>query len=141
MTRRFTASVFPVFNGKVLLIKHKKLDMWLPPGGKLEPNETPFEAAERELFEETGLSGTFPEMRNEPHGTPLGYLGFEEHAVEINGRPELHMNFCFMCNVTTDVIVSDDSYTEHRWVTVEEAKMFVDSRNVMDLLLKIESLM
>ncbi|BBG25215.1 NUDIX hydrolase [Sulfuracidifex tepidarius] len=40
---------------KVLLIKHKKLGKWLYPGGHVEENETPHEAAEREFLEETGL--------------------------------------------------------------------------------------
>ncbi len=42
-------------NEKTLLIKHKKLGVWLNPGGHLEENETPEEAALREVKEETGL--------------------------------------------------------------------------------------
>lgn len=51
----FTASAFLIHNGKVLLIKHKKLNMWLGPGGHIDENELPHLAAEREFFEETGL--------------------------------------------------------------------------------------
>ena len=50
-----TASGFLVHNGKVLLIKHKKLGYWLAPGGHVEEDELPHEAAEREVWEETGL--------------------------------------------------------------------------------------
>jgi len=52
----FTATGF-VFNeaGQVLMIKHKKLKVWLPPGGHVDENELPCEAVVREVFEETGV--------------------------------------------------------------------------------------
>jgi 8-oxo-dGTP pyrophosphatase MutT (NUDIX family) len=39
----------------VLLHRHKRLGLWLQPGGHLEPGETPWAAARREAEEETGL--------------------------------------------------------------------------------------
>lgn len=49
-----TAAVL-IHQDKVLLIKHKKLSMWLNPGGHVEANELPHLAAEREFWEETGI--------------------------------------------------------------------------------------
>lgn len=40
---------------RVLLHKHKRLGMWLQPGGHIEAGETPWDAAVRETIEETGL--------------------------------------------------------------------------------------
>ena len=40
---------------KVLLIHHRKLDMWLPVGGHIQKNETPDDALLREIKEEVGL--------------------------------------------------------------------------------------
>ncbi|RHZ35943.1 NUDIX domain-containing protein [endosymbiont GvMRE of Glomus versiforme] len=40
---------------ELLVIFEKKWNCWVFPGGKIEPNETPLEAAKREVFEETNL--------------------------------------------------------------------------------------
>ncbi len=54
-TRDFTVATFVVSLDRVLLLFHRKLSMWLPPGGHIEPNELPDEAALREVLEETGV--------------------------------------------------------------------------------------
>lgn len=55
LTRDFTVATFVVYNRRVLLLFHRKLQMWLPPGGHIDPNELPDEAAVREVMEETGI--------------------------------------------------------------------------------------
>ena len=64
MERQFTATVYLFHESRVLLHKHPKLGKWMPPGGHLEPNETPPEAAKREVREETGLEIAFIEQEN-----------------------------------------------------------------------------
>jgi len=44
-----------VHGGRVLLHYHRKLGLWLPPGGHVEHGELPDEAAVREVLEETGV--------------------------------------------------------------------------------------
>lgn len=53
--RHFTVAVFVVHRERVLLHFHRKLGKWLPPGGHIEANELPDEAALREVLEETGI--------------------------------------------------------------------------------------
>ncbi len=50
-----TTYIFDTTGTKTLLINHRKLGRWVPPGGKIDPNEIPDEAAIRECKEETGL--------------------------------------------------------------------------------------
>lgn len=55
MEKHFTATAYILKGDQTLLIYHKKLQKWLPPGGHVEENESPVEAAKREALEETGL--------------------------------------------------------------------------------------
>jgi 8-oxo-dGTP pyrophosphatase MutT (NUDIX family) len=55
ITRDFCVAVFVVHDGRILLHWHRKLGRWLPPGGHIELNELPDEAAVREVLEETGV--------------------------------------------------------------------------------------
>ena len=55
MRKDFVATGFIADKGQVLLILHRKLGLWLPPGGHIEKDETPEEALHREVLEETGL--------------------------------------------------------------------------------------
>lgn len=110
--RAFSIAVYPRFQGRVLLIRHLRLGIWLPPGGELVPGETPLEAARRELREETGLEGRFP-ITSDVEGTPPGLIGYEEH---IAGSKGLHMNFVFVADVDTDEVRPNDEFEEWRWV-------------------------
>jgi 8-oxo-dGTP pyrophosphatase MutT (NUDIX family) len=47
--------LFDLSKQRILLVKHKGLGVWLPPGGHVEDGELPHVAALREAFEETNL--------------------------------------------------------------------------------------
>ncbi|MEX0895826.1 MAG: NUDIX domain-containing protein [Patescibacteria group bacterium] len=52
----YTAAGALIHDNKMLLIKHAKLGLWLAPGGHIEENELPHQAAEREVLEETDVA-------------------------------------------------------------------------------------
>jgi ADP-ribose pyrophosphatase YjhB (NUDIX family) len=172
MRRVFTASCFIYYERQVLLIHHNLLDLWLPVGGELETKplvlnheerveyelETPQEGAQREALEETGIFVSFSNRGSvrHPHGTPLGFLGYEEHEA---GPKGIHMNFCFWGFATHtkkgDELIpihpgmrptpkGDGSWKDFRWVVPGDASTYADLRmpvNVRDCLMMIDAAM
>ena len=55
-----TASAIVVGPHGTLLHKHKRMGLWMQPGGHIEPGEAPQDAAVREVREETGLETAHP---------------------------------------------------------------------------------
>jgi ADP-ribose pyrophosphatase YjhB (NUDIX family) len=69
-TRDFTVATFVVWQERVLLLWHRKLQLWLPPGGHIEQGELPDEAALREVAEEAGLAVELVGERGVPVDRP-----------------------------------------------------------------------
>ena len=61
-------------NSKWIFVRHRDRISWELPAGHIEPGELPDEAAQRELYEETGTT----EARLEP---------LSDYTVTINGKP------------------------------------------------------
>jgi 8-oxo-dGTP pyrophosphatase MutT (NUDIX family) len=74
-----TASVFVVSARGLVLHRHKRLGIWIQPGGHIDPGEAAADAAVRECLEETGLraehfSGTPLLVHVDAHDAPKGHF-------------------------------------------------------------------
>lgn len=99
MESHFTATGFVVEGERVLLLWHRKAQMWLPPGGHLLPGEDPVAAVLREMREETGLAaevvrreGVFPFAY--PQQLPPPFTILVENSFE-EGPPHQHIDFIY----------------------------------------------
>ncbi len=136
MHRQFTATAFIIDSQKrTLLLWHKRLQRWMPPGGHIDENETPEDAAKRECKEETNLD---VEIIGEPQADlfhknpaegrmlikPLAMLLEEIPAsAERNEPAHQHMDFLFIAKPLdeTQVVKIAENESDHmRWFDLRE---------------------
>jgi 8-oxo-dGTP pyrophosphatase MutT (NUDIX family) len=85
-----TASAIVVGRRGVVLHRHKRMGIWLQPGGHVEPGERPDDAALREVGEETGLVGRHPNgdatiVHVDVHDAPRGHVHLDlRYLVEVD---------------------------------------------------------
>lgn len=85
-----TGSAIVVGPRGVVLLRHKRLGLWLQPGGHVDPGETPWEGALREAREETGLEVSFVEV--DVDGVPP-LVHVDVHA---GGRGHTHLDLRYL---------------------------------------------
>lgn len=123
-SRDFTVAVFVVHNDHVLLHKHRKLGLWLPPGGHIEPNELPDEAALREVEEESGLVVELAGQRGvdvDDPAAPLQLVRPEGIQLEDISPGHQHIDLIYFSR-PVNVAASDlpDVLEGMRWVREED---------------------
>ncbi len=86
-----TSSSFVVSERGVILHRHRRLGIWVQPGGHVDPGETPEDAAVRETYEETGLvvrHFTPPRLFHvDVHPGPAGHTHYDLRYV-VRARPD-----------------------------------------------------
>ena len=145
MDRDFVASVYIFCEDKVLLLYHKKLHVWLPPGGHVEKNELPHEAALREVHEETGLQVELCSEENifvdewNAKSIPRPYLMLLEEIPEWKNTPKhQHIDSVFIAKLSPlQAHKALSTEEEIRWFTSEEVTalkeedMFPETKKVL----------
>jgi ADP-ribose pyrophosphatase YjhB (NUDIX family) len=103
-------------DGRILLVRHAEGNVWLLPGGGIEPGETPADAAVREMFEETGLIVRLTRL--------VGVFGGPEFIVRYrNGDRASYVTVTFEATLTGGTSRPDSTeLLELRFVNEVEAR-------------------
>lgn len=112
---------------KVLLVHHRSLDLWIQPGGHLEPGELPLDAALREFKEETGIESfqlsSFHQRNQHP-------LDIDTHFIPANSvkNEPAHYHHDFLYLVISErasdrdlkASINLEELHDHRWIGLDE---------------------
>lgn len=122
----FTVGAYIVHRDRVLLIHHRKLEMWICVGGHIELDEDSDQALFREVEEETGLKpeqievlSVRPSFPQTPEVTPLLTPNF----VDIHKISDTHRHialFYFVKADTDKVKLAAKEHYQIKWFTKEE---------------------
>jgi len=115
-----TASAFVLHPeaDRLLLVMHHKLQRWLQPGGHVEPSDASvWEAAMREIEEETGLKATL---------VGGGPFDVDVHRLSHGGAEHEHFDVRYLVWGEGDPIAGD-GVDDIRWATLAEMEAMDES--------------
>ena len=120
----FVVTGYVVREGKTLLLFHKKLQMWLAPGGHIDEGELPDEALRREILEETGLEVDIlsPKRVPDPSDNVVKYLHVPNHVQleNIPNHPQ-HVDLIYFCKAKDgQEALCAAEHDDMRWHSLEE---------------------
>lgn len=130
---------------RALLLKHKKLGVWLPPGGHVDSVESPYDAAIREVAEESGIdiAKYMPEptrLDERAISLPLpNYILLEDIPARADQPAHIHQDSIYVVRVpfqeTTRADLESDDLRWFNREELEELEMFPNARDLLGRIL------
>ncbi|HEX9782760.1 MAG TPA: NUDIX hydrolase [Opitutaceae bacterium] len=111
---------------RVLLTHHRKLDIWVQPGGHADGDADTMEVARREAIEETGLAGLTR--------CGDGIFDLDIHPIPARGPVPAHehydVRFAFRTTDSEEFVVSDESH-DLAWVPLDQLEKYTCERSML----------
>jgi 8-oxo-dGTP pyrophosphatase MutT (NUDIX family) len=136
----FTASAFVLSpkRSELILIHHRKLGIWVQPGGHVEATDQDLEsAARREVAEEVGL------RELQPLTTSGALFDIDIHAIPARKDEPRHEHFDvrFAFVAATRDFERSEEVADARWVALEDVATVTTDRSVLRAVDKLRALL
>jgi 8-oxo-dGTP diphosphatase len=126
--RHFTASAIVLDeHDRVLLVHHNKVGRWLYPGGHIDPNEDPAQAAQREVLEETGIhtrvitDQPFTHPAVTTHAVPYTIIEMDVSDAKVGAHR--HIDLVYVLRATSGQLAAQLAEVAGvRWVPVADVR-------------------
>lgn len=147
--KHLTASILVVSRElpkKILLVHHKKYDLWIQPGGHVEQFENPIEAVVRETKEEAGIDVSFLLRKIEKIDELADFLPlpdfFLEESIPLHKNTPAHFHLDMLYKVELplqEVQMAEKELHDIGWFSLEEADKMPMFENTKVIIRKILS--
>jgi 8-oxo-dGTP diphosphatase len=117
---------------RALLGYHIAADMWLPPGGHVETDEHPTDAAMREYVEELGIVPVL--LGNAP------LLASVEPVLGPGSHTDMTLWYAFQCSTSQVVTIDKREFRQVSWVRFNDVHSYATNRNLPRFLAKVRAL-
>lgn len=98
---------------QILLVDHKKAELWLPPGGHVDPDEDPKETVRREAKEELGIEAEF--FFDEPL-----LLTVTKTVGNVAKHTDVSLWYLLKCDPSQSFSYDINEFNQIRWFSIDE---------------------
>jgi len=115
---------------QILLVDHKKAELWLPPGGHVEPGEDPIETVKREIKEELDIVAEFFSDK------PL-LLTVTQTVGNIAKHTDVSLWYLLKCDPRQSLNYDLQEFNQIRWFRINEIPLYKSDPHMKRFLLKM----
>jgi 8-oxo-dGTP diphosphatase len=124
--RHYTASAVVLDDAdRMLLVHHNKIGQWLYPGGHIDPDEDPAQAALREVREETGIQAVIigepafshPAVRS--HAAPWAIIEMDVTDSKVGAHR--HIDLVYVCRASGGNLAAQlEEVSDLQWAALSD---------------------